>query len=105
MRKAFVVAFALAAVLSVSALAASTTNVDLLKTFSPIQEKVVRLYFGLGCQRSHSAAEMAQEFHVSPQVIAGILSGAERKLGKAGWTPSALRQAGRRDVVAMSRRR
>jgi hypothetical protein len=34
MRKALVVAIALAAVLSVSALAASATNVDLLKTFS-----------------------------------------------------------------------
>ena len=77
---------------------------DLLKTLSPLQEKVVRLYFGLGCQRPHSAAEMAQEFHVSPQVIGGILSSAERKLGKAGWTPSALRQAGSRDVEVSGRR-
>jgi hypothetical protein len=77
---------------------------DLLKTLSPIQEKVVRLYFGLGCQRSHSASEIAQEFHVSPQVIGGILSGAERKLWKAGWTPKELRQAGRGDVGVSGQR-
>src|SRR5258708_6551517 len=33
----------------------------LLKTLNPTQEKVVRLYFGLGCQRSHSASEIARE--------------------------------------------
>jgi len=56
----------------------------LLKTLSPIQEKVVRLYFGLGCQRSHSAAEIAPEFRVSVEVIEKILSEAERKLAEAG---------------------
>ena len=66
---------------------------DLRKTLSLLQEKVVRLYFGLGCLRSHAASEIAQEFHVSPQVIGGILSGAQRKLGKLGWTASELRQA------------
>ena len=33
----------------------------LLKTLNPTQEKVVRLYFGLGCQRSHSASEIARQ--------------------------------------------
>ena len=65
----------------------------LLKTLQPRQEKVVRLYFGLGCQRSHSASEIAREFHVSRQVIAGVLGGAERKLAQAGLTRGELREA------------
>ena len=65
----------------------------LLKTLNPTQEKIVRLYFGLGCQRSHSASEIAHEFHVSPQVIGGILGGAERKLARAGLTRDELREA------------
>ena len=70
---------------------------ELLKTLSPLQEKVVRLYFGLGCQRSHSASEIAEEFHVSPQRSGAILSGAEEKLQQLGWTGSELRQAARAD--------
>src|SRR6266478_3809589 len=66
----------------------------LLKILSPLQEKVVRLYFGLGCQRSHSASEIAREFHVAAQVISGILGGAERRLARVGLTPSTLREAG-----------
>src|ERR1041385_8388392 len=73
----------------------------LLKRLQPRQEKVVRLYFGLGCRRPHSAIEIAREFHVSAQVIAGVLSGAARQLARAGltreelweaahWTPRAL---------------
>jgi hypothetical protein len=34
---------------------------------------VIRLYFGLGCQRPHSAVEIAEAFAVSSQVFAGIL--------------------------------
>ena len=66
---------------------------ELLKILSPLQEEVVRLYFGLGCQRSHSASEIAREFHVSSQVISGIIGGAERKLAQEGLTPSKLREA------------
>jgi hypothetical protein len=51
------------------------------------------LYFGLGCQRSHSASEIAREFHVSSQVISGIIGGAERRLAHKGLTPSMLREA------------
>jgi DNA-directed RNA polymerase sigma subunit (sigma70/sigma32) len=65
----------------------------LLKTLSPLQEKVIRLYFGLGCQRSHSASEIAREFHVSSQVISGIIGGAVRRLAHEGLTPSKLREA------------
>ena len=70
---------------------------SLLKTLNPRQEKVVRLYFGLGCLRSHSASEIAREFHVSPQVIGGVLGGAERKLAQAGLTRSELREAAREE--------
>ena len=52
-------------------------------TLSPIQEKVVRLYFGLGCQRSHSACEIAQEFQVSPQTIGDLLNAAVKRLRQA----------------------
>ena len=44
-----------------------------LRKLTPRQEKVIRLYFGLGCQRPHSAKEVAQEFGVSVPVIAGII--------------------------------
>jgi len=67
--------------------------VGLLKTLNPTQEKIVRLYFGLGCHRSHSASEIAHEFHVSPQVIGGMLGRAERKLARAGLTRDELREA------------
>src|ERR1039458_518199 len=59
----------------------------LLGGLSPLQEKIVRLYFGIGCERSHSASEIAREFQVSSQVIGGILAGAQRRLAKVGLTP------------------
>jgi hypothetical protein len=65
----------------------------LLRSLSPRQEKVVRLYFGLGCERPHSAGEMAQEFGVSSHVISGILGGAKRRLALVGLTPTQLKEA------------
>jgi DNA-directed RNA polymerase sigma subunit (sigma70/sigma32) len=65
----------------------------LLRGLSPLQEKVVRLYFGIGCERSHSASEIAREFQVSSQVIGGILGGAQRRLAKVGLTPRKLAEA------------
>ena len=62
---------------------------------SPRQEKVVRLYFGLGCSTSFSATEIAREFQVSPQMISGIIGGAQTKLASVGLTPSVLREAAR----------
>ncbi len=73
-----------------------------LRSLTPIQEKVVRLYFGLGCQRSHSAKEIAQEFRVSSQVIAGILSGAHRKLAQIGLKPSQIEEAARRHGTGLA---
>jgi hypothetical protein len=66
-----------------------------LRKLSPQQEKVIRLYFGLGCERPHSAREIAQEFGVSSQVIAGILGAAQRRLAPEGLTFSHLREAAR----------
>jgi hypothetical protein len=65
----------------------------LLRGLSPLQEKVVRLYFGIGCERSHSASEIARKFQVSSQAIGGILAGAQRKLAKVGLTPCKLAEA------------
>jgi hypothetical protein len=63
----------------------------------PRQEKVIRLYFGLGCQRPHSALEIAEAFEVSSQVIAGILGAAERRLARLGLTAIEMRVAARRE--------
>jgi DNA-directed RNA polymerase sigma subunit (sigma70/sigma32) len=62
---------------------------------SPLQEKVVRLYFGLGCSKSFSATEIALEFQVSRQMISSIVGGAQTRLERVGLTPSALREAAR----------
>jgi DNA-directed RNA polymerase sigma subunit (sigma70/sigma32) len=67
----------------------------LLRKLSPRQEKVIRLYFGLGCRQSHSAREVAHEFGVSAQVIAGLLGAAQRRLAQDGLTSSQLREAAR----------
>ena len=37
---------------------------EILRTLHPRQEKVIRLYFELGCQRPHSASEIADAFQV-----------------------------------------
>ena len=65
---------------------------------SPLQEKVVRLYFGLGCSRSFSAAETARELRVSRQMITGIVGGAQTKLAPVGLTAGLLREAARRQA-------
>jgi RNA polymerase primary sigma factor len=65
----------------------------LLRKLSPQQEKVIRMYFGLGCERPHSAAERAQEFGVSAPVVAGLVGAAQRRLREAGLTSSHLRRA------------
>ena len=72
---------------------------EILRMLQPRQEKVIRLYFGLGCQRSHSALEIAEAFEVSSQVIAGILGAAERRLVRLGLTPLQMRAAARREAA------
>jgi len=66
---------------------------ELLRMLNPEQEKVVRLYFGLGCQRPHSALEIGHEFGVPFQVIAGLLGAAGRRLARLGLTPLQIREA------------
>src|ERR1700685_2713368 len=75
---------------------------EILRMLQPRQEKVIRLYFGLGCQRSHSAVEIAEVFQVSSQVIAGILGAAERRLVRLGLTPLKMRAAARREAALHS---
>src|ERR1017187_3432700 len=67
----------------------------LLRGLRPLQEKVLRLYFGLGCERPHSAQEIAEECGVSAQGIAGIIGAAQRRLAQEGLTASDLREAAR----------
>jgi DNA-directed RNA polymerase sigma subunit (sigma70/sigma32) len=55
-----------------------------LRGLAPMQEKVLRLYFGLGCERTHTTREMAEEWGVSAQVIAGTLGAAQRRLAAEG---------------------
>ena len=40
---------------------------ELLRRLKPEQEKVIRLFFGLGCQRPYSAVEIAPVFGVPPR--------------------------------------
>src|SRR5437667_5074410 len=68
-----------------------------LRKLTPRQEKVIRLYFGLGYQRPHSAQEVAQEFGVSVPVIAGIIGAGQRRLTQEGLTPRHLREAARQE--------
>jgi DNA-directed RNA polymerase sigma subunit (sigma70/sigma32) len=67
----------------------------LRERLSPLQEKVVRLYYGLGCANSFSATEIAREFQVSRQMISGIVGIAQTKLAPVGLTPGVLREAAR----------
>ena len=72
---------------------------EILRTLTPEQEKVARLYFGLGCRRPHSAAE-TEEFGISPVTIAGILEAAKKKLEDAGITTQGLREPAGQELIA-----
>jgi RNA polymerase primary sigma factor len=71
---------------------------ELLRKLPPKQEKVVRMHYGLGCERPHSAAAIAQEFGISLQAIAGILGVAQRRLARERLTASHLREAARQEA-------
>ena len=75
---------------------------EVLRKLSPRQEKVTRMYYGLGCQRPHSAPEMAQEFGVSEQVIAALLGAAQRRLAREGLSAGDLREAARQPAEVLS---
>jgi len=65
-----------------------------LRTLRPIEEKIVRLRYGIGCKRAHSAAEIATEFGVGADLVAAILEEAERRLAERGVARHQLQQAG-----------
>ena len=41
----------------------------ILKTLSPKEEKVIRLRFGIGCEREHTLRKIGQEFDVTRERI------------------------------------
>ena len=53
---------------------------NILKTLSPKQEKVIRLRFGIGCEREHTLEEIGQEFQVTRERIRQIEAKALRQL-------------------------
>ena len=65
-----------------------------LRTLRPIEEKVVRLRYGIGCQRAHCATEIAAEFGVAVELVEVILEEAEQRLAEQGVSRRQLQQAG-----------
>ena len=53
---------------------------DVLKTLSPREEKVIRMRFGIGCDREHTLDEIGQEFAVTRERIRQIEAKALRAL-------------------------
>ena len=53
---------------------------DVLKTLSPKEEKVIRMRFGIGCDREHTLEEIGQEFTVTRERIRQIEAKALRAL-------------------------
>jgi RNA polymerase sigma factor (sigma-70 family) len=56
----------------------------ILKTLSPKEEKVIRLRFGIGCEREHTLEEIGQEFDVTRERIRQIEAKALRQLRSPG---------------------
>ena len=52
----------------------------MLKTLSPREEKIIRLRFGIGCEREHTLGEVGQEFAVTRERIRQIEAKALRQL-------------------------
>ena len=65
-----------------------------LRSLRPIAEKVVRLSYGIACQRSHSAAEIAAEFGADQDWVEAILEEALQSLAAQGVTRQHVEQAG-----------
>jgi RNA polymerase primary sigma factor len=53
---------------------------EILKILSPREEKVIRLRFGIGCEREHTLEEIGQEFDVTRERIRQIEAKALRQL-------------------------
>jgi DNA-directed RNA polymerase sigma subunit (sigma70/sigma32) len=65
-----------------------------LRTLPPIEEKVERLSYGIGCQRAHTVAEIAAEFGVGADLVEAILEEAKRHLAERGVARQRLQQSG-----------
>ena len=78
-----------------------------LRALPPLQEKVVRLRYGLGCASAHWVRAIAHAFAMPPEVIGGILIEAESRLKGMGLQPDDLRAAARdgRKTGAIAQRR
>jgi len=60
---------------------APLTSFDaLIAQLSPKQEKIIRLRFGIGCERSHTLREVGHEFKLGPERIRQIEAKALRRL-------------------------
>jgi len=59
---------------------------NVLRTLSPRQDKIIRLRFGIGCEREHSIEEIAAEFDLTAQQVRRIHDAAIENL--RGNTPS-----------------
>jgi RNA polymerase primary sigma factor len=55
-------------------------TICILETLSPREEKVIRLRFGIGCEREHTLEEIGQEFDVTREWIRQIEAKALRQL-------------------------
>ena len=53
---------------------------DVLKTLSPKEETVIRMRFGIGCDREHTLEEIGQEFALTRERIRQIEHKALRAL-------------------------
>ena len=60
----------------------SVTNetAGVLKTLAPNEEKIIRMRFGIGCEREHTLEEIGQEFDVTRERIRQIEAKALRQL-------------------------
>jgi DNA-directed RNA polymerase specialized sigma24 family protein len=65
-----------------------------LRTLPPMEEKVLRLSYGIGCQRAHSTAEIAAAFGMRTDLVETILEEAEQHLAEHGVPPDRLQQFG-----------
>jgi DNA-directed RNA polymerase sigma subunit (sigma70/sigma32) len=61
---------------------------NILKTLSPKEEKVIRLRFGIGCDREHTLEEIGQQFDVTRERIRQIEAKALAPASFTGARPS-----------------
>lgn len=65
-----------------------------LRTLSPKQEKLIRLRYGIGCEREHWPGEIAEHYKVSARTVNVGLRDARTNLRSFGLGPRDLARAG-----------